>query len=150
MTGHSAPVPTGMPSPASLLLLLLCLLGSPTHAQQVVVNPEVDEQSLTLNGVRAIFFMRLAQWPSDGQPIKVFVLPDNDPLHIQFSKNKLNVFPRQLRRSWDRLVFSGTGQSPTVVSDEQEMRQRVANTPGAIGYLQEAEQDDSVRTLAVE
>lgn len=133
-----------------MLLLLSCLFGSPLQAQQVIVNPKVHEQSLSLNGVRAIFFMRMAQWPSDGQPIKVFVLPDNDPLHVQFSKNKLNVFPRQLRRSWDRLLFSGTGQSPTVVSNEQEMRQRVANTPGAIGYLQEAEKHDSVRTLEVE
>jgi len=134
-----------------IVLLLGSMASAPAlHAQQVIVNPDVKQQSLTLNGVRAIFFMRLAQWPENGQPIKVFVLPDKAPLHIQFSKNKLNVFPRQLRRSWDRLVFSGTGQSPIVVENEQEMRDRVANTSGAIGYVQEIKEDDIVSPLAIQ
>ena len=125
-------------------------MSSPVvHAQQIIVNPAVTEQSLTLNGVRAIFFMRLTQWPNDGSSIKVFVLPDDAPLHIQFTKNRLNVFSRQLRRSWDRLVFSGTGQSPIVVENVEEMRERVANTPGAIGYVQEIKEDDTVRPLAI-
>jgi len=136
-------------------LLIVCIgvtlgvSGLSSRAQQIIVNPKVVDQSLTLNGLRAVFFMRMAQWPSDGQPIKVFVLPDGDPLHIRFSKNRLNVFPRQLRRSWDRLVYSGTGQSPIVVKDEQEMRQRVANTPGAIGYVDEATDNETVRPLTV-
>ena len=133
-----------------LVLLLGGMASAPAlHAQQIIVNPDVKEQSLTLNGVRAIFFMRLVQWPQDGRPIKVFVLQDKTPLHIQFSKNQLNVFPRQLRRSWDRLVFSGTGQSPIVVENEEEMRDRVANTSGAIGYVQEIKEDDTVRPLAI-
>lgn len=134
----------------SLYLIGNMLLSAELHAQQVIVNPDVKEQTLSLNGVRAIFFMRLVQWPNDGTPIKVFVLPDNSPLHIQFSKNQLNVFPRQLRRSWDRLVFSGTGQSPIVVESEQEMRKRVTNTPGAIGYVQEIKEDDAVLPLSIE
>ena len=133
-------------------LLLFGHLAYPPllQAQHVIVNPDVKEQSLTLNGLRAIFFMRLVQWPEDGKPIRVFVLPDRAPLHIRFSKNQLNAFPRQLRRSWDRLVFSGTGQSPTVVENEHEMRDKVANTSGAIGYVQEIKEDDTVRPIAIE
>lgn len=134
----------------SLHLIGNMLLSADLHAQQVIVNPDVKEQSMSLNGVRAVFFMRLVQWPDDGKPIRVFVLPDKNPLHISFSKNQLNAFPRQLRRSWDRLVFSGTGQSPTVVENEQEMRDKVANTSGAIGYVQEIKEDDTVRPMAIE
>lgn len=92
--------------------------------------------------------MRLQQWPG-GQPVKVFVLPDDHQLHREFAKTVLGLFPYQLRRVWDRQVFSGTGQSPMTVNDEREMLQRIAATPGAIGYLESAPDDARVRTLEV-
>ena len=137
-------------SAALTALIILALTVPAAHGQQIIVNTGVGEESLSLNGIRAIFFMRLVQWPSDGRPIKVFVLPDRDPLHIRFSKSVLDVFPRQLRRSWDRLVFSGTGQAPIEVSDEQQMVDAVSTTPGAVGYLMEVKKDANVRPLAVE
>ncbi|MEC4748798.1 hypothetical protein [Methylomicrobium sp. Wu6] len=90
-------------------------------------------KQLTTEMVREIFFMRLSSWP-DGSPIHVFVLPDNHPLHIRFAKEILGVYPFQLRSAWDRLVFSGTGVSPTTVESEEEMRARIESTPGSIGY----------------
>ena len=70
-------------------------------------------------------------------------------LHQQFSKGILNVFPYQLRSAWDRLVFSGIGQAPVKVSSIEEMLDKVANTPGAIGYLWRTNVDDSVNVLQV-
>ncbi len=78
--------------------------------------------------------MRLNSWP-DGSPIRVFVLPDNDPLHIQFAKEVLGVYPFQLRSAWDRLVYSGTGVAPTTVETTEEMQERIRSTQGSIGYI---------------
>jgi hypothetical protein len=88
--------------------------------------------------------MRLRKWNS-GLPIKVFVLPDDNPLHITFSKRILHVFPYQLRSAWDRLVFSGTGEEPIKVESEQQMREMISSTPGAIGYLSRAMIDETVK-----
>ena len=44
------------------------------------------------------------------------------------------MFSHRLRKTWDRLVFTGTGQAPIEVNTIEEMRSRVMNTPGAIGY----------------
>ncbi|MCH9639993.1 MAG: substrate-binding domain-containing protein [Betaproteobacteria bacterium] len=115
---------------------------------QVVAHPDVIEKALTVNVLRAIFSMRMRTW-SDGQAIKVFVLDDNDALHHSFSKEKLNVFPYQLRLAWDRLVFSGTGQAPINVSSQEEMRSKVASTPGAIGYLETIYIDDDIHVLQI-
>lgn len=87
-------------------------------------------------------------WP-DGTKIRVFVLPDDDQLHEIVSKEKLNVFPYQLRSMWDRLVFSGTGQAPIKVNSVEEMLTKVASTPGAIGYLWRAKIDDTVTVLQI-
>ena len=85
-------------------------------------------------------------------------------------KEILGVFPHQLRTAWDRLVFSGTGQAPLEVADEEEMRIRIAGidgtrpvvvgseeemreklaqNAGAIGYLSREMIDERVRVLQV-
>lgn len=92
--------------------------------------------------------MRLNQWP-DGQGVKVFVLPDNHPLHKRVVKTVLGLYPYQLRRAWDRQLFSGTGQAPVVVSTEAELIDRVAKTPGALGYAASDSLNRSVRTVEV-
>lgn len=114
-------------------------------AQEIVVNRAAHDQSLDTvlseSGLRAIFGMRLRTWP-DGSPIRVYVLPDRHPLHTQFCKRLLGVFPHQMRSAWDRLVYSGTGQAPLEVSSEEEMRAKIASTPGAIGYLKTVSIDE--------
>ncbi len=138
-----------------LLTLLVSLLftGNVLPAGNVivetVVHPSVNTEHLSKNLLRSIFSMRLRTW-RDGLPVRVFVLPDDAPLHSIFAKQKLNVFPYQLRSAWDRLVFSGTGQAPFVVYSEEEMRARIATTPGAIGYLSRTKIDDSVQIVHVD
>lgn len=114
----------------------------------VIANKNISEKTLTLGAVRSIFGMRLRSW-NGGKPIRVFVFNDHHPLHIQFSKKILGVFPHQLRWSWDRLVFSGTGQAPTYVKTESEMLEYVKNTPGAIGYITGGQDHGHVKELPV-
>lgn len=116
--------------------LLVMILINPVllYAQQVYVNPDVFQAPDDRQTLRAIFSMRLRQWP-DGKPVTVFVLPTSHPVHVAFCKEVLGVFPHQLQRAWDRLVYSGTGQAPVEVNSLEEMTQRVRDTPGAIGYL---------------
>ncbi len=76
-------------------------------------------------------------------------MPDEDHLHQSVAKEKLNVFPYQLRSAWDRIVYSGTGQAPNKVNSIEEMRAMVANTPGAIGYLWRANIDENVNVLEI-
>ncbi|MDV6346760.1 hypothetical protein R2083_04420 [Nitrosomonas sp. Is35] len=115
---------------------------------EIVTNPGVTEKTLSVNSLRSIFSMRLKTW-SDGTKIRVFVLSDEDQLHQIVSKEKLNVFPYQLRSTWDRLVFSGTGQAPIKVNSSEEMLTRIATTPGAIGYLWRANINENVNVLEI-
>ncbi len=93
--------------------------------------------------------MRLRAWPIDKEPITVFVFKDDHPNHLSFAKRVLSIFPHQLRRAWDRLVYSGTGQAPIVVDTTEEMLQAVASTSGAIGYVEKKKVNDSVRIVEV-
>jgi hypothetical protein len=114
----------------------------------MIVHPGVGVTAITTNEARLYLTMRLKTWPN-GVPVKVFVLPDEDPLHRRFATAVLGLYPYQLRRVWDRQLFSGTGQAPTTVASEAEMMRRVAATPGALGYVGSVPADAPVRSLEV-
>jgi ABC-type phosphate transport system substrate-binding protein len=104
------------------------------QSAQIIVNPDLADVTLDRDLLRAIFTMRLRSWPN-GPPVRVFVLPDSDPLSDRFYREQLGMYSYVLRAAWDRMVFTGTGLAPTIVRSEEEMRQRVRMTPGAIGYV---------------
>lgn len=125
---------------ASLLLLMLSATApaEETPAVQVIVSPTLATVPLDRSLLRAVFTMRVRQWP-DGSPIRVFVLPDDDPLSDQFYREQLGMYSYVLRNAWDRMVFTGTGFAPTVVRSEKEMNELVRTTPGAIGFVRKRE-----------
>jgi len=78
-----------------------------------VINAHSKQQSISRNGLSAIFKMRLHQW-RDGTAVTVFVLKDDNPLHKRFCKEILNVFPS------------------TAQSVEQAGFQRIRTSPNSI------------------
>ncbi|WP_434986365.1 hypothetical protein [Vreelandella zhaodongensis] len=137
--------------------LMLALMTGPANAQppeqhaaiRLVAHPTVATSWLNRDTTRAIFAMRQRTWP-DGEAVQVFVLPNRDPVHARFAKERLAVYPHQLQLAWDRMVFSGMGQAPNRVSNQLEMREKVANTPGALGYLEREYLDESVHVISME
>jgi len=129
-----------------ILLFFLCSFSSAAGGLEIIANPKGATESLDASTLRGIFGMHMTRWP-DGTPIKVFVLPDDNPEHEKFAKTFLNTYPHQLRRNWDRLVFSGTGNAPIKVEDEQEMLKMIRSTPGAIGYVESVEESANVHVI---
>ena len=127
---------------------LLLFFSLPAAAVDVIVNRDVAGTSLAQASARALFGMRLTKWP-DGRPVRVFVLPDGHPVHAALCKEQLNLYPYQLRQSWDRLVYSGMAQAAIEVATEEEMVSRVAATPGALGYVRKVKPNDPVKVLHV-
>lgn len=114
-----------------------------------VINANNQQTTISRNGLSAIFKMRLTLW-NDGTPVTVYVLPDDHRLHREFSKKILHVFPHQLRRIWNNAVFSGSGQAPIMLTSQDEMIEKVANTPGAIGFISTNNINDNIKILQVQ
>ncbi|HSP58981.1 MAG TPA: hypothetical protein VLO12_11825 [Halomonas sp.] len=134
------------------LLILLMLAGTSAMADEpvfLVAHADVGTQQLNRDTARAIFAMRQRTWP-DGQAARVFVLGNDHPVHARFAKQHLTVYPHQLQLAWDRMVFSGTGQAPNRVTNQSEMQERIATTPGALGYLEREYLDDRIQVISME
>ena len=119
-----------------------------SSANRVIAHQDLQNNELSLNELRAIFSLRARKWP-DGTPITVFVLRDEHEAHRQFLLKTLKMLPHQLRRQWDRYIYSGIGQGPTVVESPEEMLSRVKSTPGGIGYIEGGMSDGSVHILTI-
>lgn len=138
-------VHTSMPQRLRCLLVALLVMVSSAASSQdsafevrVIVSPSLAKVTLDRDLLRAVFTMRVREWP-DGTPVRVFVLPDDNPLSDQFYRERLGMYSYVLRRAWDRMVFTGTGFAPTVVRSEREMVELVRSTPGAIGFVRQRE-----------
>lgn len=132
-----------------LSLLIACSLWTGnSQAVELIAHPSVRSKTISTNEARSLFYMRNREWP-DGTPVTVFVFKDEHPLHRQFSKQRLHLFPYRLRRVWDRHLFSGTGRIPEVVEDRAEMISRIASTPGAIGYAGKESIDEGVQIIEI-
>ncbi|GAB6071002.1 hypothetical protein JCM30760_20990 [Thiomicrorhabdus hydrogeniphila] len=133
----------------SLLLLLMWLGISTSYAGTVViVNPSVKTKEISPQSLGRIYAMQIKNW-SDGQPVKVFTFPSNSKFHHQFVITQMKLQPHLLERLWNRLIFTGTGRTPTVVNNSQEMIQKVKETPGAIGYVTDSDVSSDVNVLVI-
>ncbi len=131
-------------------LIALALLASPFAASAgIIVHPSVEGRSISIASLRNIYTLRQTLWPNR-QPIVIYVLPDDHPVHEAFAKETLGLYPYRLRQTWDRLSFSGMAGAPIEVKDENEMRARVRATPGAIGYTSKDTAYDGIKTLRLE
>ena len=93
--------------------------------------------------------MRQIHW-KDGRRITVFVLPRKHALHLRFSKERLQMFPYQLDRIWNKLTYSGLGVAPITVNTPQELLDAVSTTQGAIGYIDSIKDEETVDVVKVE
>ncbi|WP_076414276.1 hypothetical protein [Shewanella sp. UCD-KL12] len=130
-------------------MLLLTLFCAQSTAAQVIVNDSANGFPLPAQELRLIFSMQKVYWP-DGQKIQVFILSPNSETHKDFCFQQLDMMPYMLQRRWDRLVFSGTGERPIILTSEAEMQDRISKTPGSIGYIADSiKNDDFTMTWSV-
>ena len=129
-----------------LVVAAFAVLSPIAIATEIVVNKSVPATDYSTDDVRAIFTMQKRFWLNNKQ-IKVYTLPDNSPLHKDFVKNQLKMFPHQIRMVWDRMTFSGTGIAPIELDSEQEMHDKIANTPDSIGYLSHKPNNENIRAF---
>lgn len=123
-------------------------ISSTVYAVEVITHPSVSEPILTTSQLRRIYTMRQIQWP-DGRRITVFVLPRQHVLHVRFSKERLQMFPYQLDRIWNKLTYSGLGVAPIMLNTQEELIEAVRQTPGAIGYVENIKDEEAVHVVKI-
>ncbi|MCU7836410.1 MAG: hypothetical protein KZQ83_14320 [gamma proteobacterium symbiont of Taylorina sp.] len=125
---------------------MLLLFVSNSYAVSIIVNESVSSSPASVKELRNIFTLQKRYW-ENGTKIHIFVFPDDDPLHRQFSKTVTKIFPHQYRRIWDRITFSGTGVAPITVYNLSEMLEKVGQTKNSIGYIEQPVDQQNIKII---
>ncbi len=119
------------------LILTICLFfcAAALPAQTVViVNESVSTKSLSVKELLDVYTLNKSHW-DDGSRITVFDLKGGKTKESFLSY--LGMTEDELKRIWLRKQFTGKARPPRALTDEEEVLEAVARTPGAIGYISE-------------
>jgi ABC-type phosphate transport system substrate-binding protein len=86
--------------------------------------------------LRLVFTLRLVKF-SDGQQIKIFMLPQDHRVTREFSTQFLGMTARRWWEVLEAQQAAGKINLHKIVPSEAAMLTAVSNTPNSIGYLDE-------------
>lgn len=107
-----------------------------TVAQAEVIficHKNVPVHILTPKEIKHIFLARKTTW-SNSEGI-IFANHEDKTVFREFSKKFLSMSPAHYTTYFRKKIFTGMGQRPKAVKNDQKMIEFVSNTNGAIGYI---------------
>jgi ABC-type phosphate transport system substrate-binding protein len=131
-------------------LLAACLADVPVGAAElvVIVSARNPVAALRADQVAAIFLGQSARFP-DGTEAVPYDLRIGTPMRDEFYARVTSKTPALLKAHWSKMVFTGRGQPPAELPDSAAVRRKVADDPGAIGYIERGALDGSVHAVLV-
>ena len=131
----------------ALLAISPALGGAWASADVVaVVSAKSAVQSLTSDQLADIFLGRVSRFPNGLLALPID-LRDGSPERDQFYARITGKTPAQVKAYWSKIIFTGRGQPPKAVASDLDVKKFVAANVGAIGYIDTALLDDTVRAL---
>jgi ABC-type phosphate transport system substrate-binding protein len=81
------------------------------------------------------------------QALKPLDAPEGSPLRADFYRKLTGRDAAQIKSMWSRIVFTGKGSPPKEAADAAAVKAAVAADAKAIGYLDKAAADSSVKVV---
>jgi ABC-type phosphate transport system substrate-binding protein len=137
---------------AIAILALFCMLTSSiSYAREVgiiaiIVPNDQATKSVSLPELKLIYLRKKDYW-ANGKHIHAVNLPADHPVRLQFSSRILGSLPSAQTDYWNGVYFHGISP-PYVVNSEEAVVRYVADTNGAIGYVQACNVDSRVKAIA--
>jgi ABC-type phosphate transport system substrate-binding protein len=111
-----------------------------------VVSAKSAVRALTSDQLADIFLGRVSRFPNGVLAVPID-LRDGSPERDQFYAKITGKTPAQVKAYWSKIIFTGRGQPPKAVASDLDVKKFVADNVGAIGYIDAALLDDTVRAL---
>lgn len=131
----------------SLMLVMMITAGSALAAPVLIANPGVAVSELSSSEVKSVFLGKTGNW-DDGSRIVLSMLKGGD-VSAEFLKSNVKKSQKQFGTFWKKAVFSGTGEMPADFDTESDLIMFVSRTPGAVGYVDEASVNESVKVITI-
>lgn len=123
-----------------LLWVFICFFSISVFAetqaelQQVSIISGKNLDTLNNHEIHRIFTLRQRLLPNNKQ-VKLITLPLSHPITKLFTQKVFGLYPYQLKRHWDRQIYSGKAPSPHIAKNESEVIEFIIKNPNAISYI---------------
>ncbi|WP_448550835.1 substrate-binding domain-containing protein [Thalassotalea montiporae] len=111
----------------------------------VIVNP-ANANSISDNDISRAFLGKLKTF-ADGQSIKAVNSKANSAARVEFEKLVLKKSAAQVKAYWSKRLFTGKGKPLQELGTDADVLSFVASTPNAIGYVDAANVNDTVKVV---
>ena len=129
------------------LASVFCLAGHLAAAPALIGNKNLAAEKLDAATLKAVFLGKKVAW--DGAGRIVLAVLKAGPVADDFLQKATEMNASTFSNHWRRLAMTGGGTAPKAFDKEEDLRKFVAETPGAIGFVDSASVDASVATLTV-
>jgi ABC-type phosphate transport system substrate-binding protein len=130
--------------------VLIPLAASADDDLTVVVNKSNSVDNLTKAQLCKIVLAEQAAWPG-GKKVMVVLRAPGQPDRKGVLRSVCGMGEDDFTTHQMQASFNGdAGSPPKVVASDEAVRDMVAAQPGAIGFLQTADVNDTVRTVTVD
>ncbi len=122
-----------------LVASILLSAAMPALAQVVIVSPK-NTTAVNAALVSNIFLGKSTE-------LTAIDLPEGNAMRDAFYTKATGKEGAQLKAYWAKLVFTGKAQPLKELANDAEVKKFVANNPNAIGYIDKAAVDGSVKVV---
>jgi hypothetical protein len=124
-----------------LALCATLALSAPASAEIVVITSPANQASRMFSEQAAQFFLGQS---NQFTPIEQ---GKESPIRREFYQKLANKSVSQVESQWAKLEFAGKGTAPKSYSSDAAVKKAVAADPTALGYINKASVDDTVKVL---
>jgi ABC-type phosphate transport system substrate-binding protein len=111
----------------------------------VIANKSVGESSITAGKAGEIYSLKVKTW-GNGTGIVRYTLKSESETTAKFF-GAIGKSSADMKKLWMKLQLTGEGQAPEALASEDEVINKVASTPGAIGFVSASKVNDKVKVL---
>lgn len=132
---------------SAVLVGAICLGAGLARADvAVVVSSKSSAGSLTAAQVSDIFLGKSSSFPGGGAAVPIDQ-SEGSAVRDEFYTKVTGKSAAQVKAYWSKIIFSGKGKPPKDVADSGAVKKQLAENPNAIGYIDKAAVDGSVKTV---
>lgn len=135
-----------------LTVVLGLVLPRNTLAQDnqlvIVGNPKSVPSEIDMKQLKSILKGEKLRW-NDGAQVVIALMKTSTPIGTSTSRRLYDMTGNELNKYFLALVFQGKVKPPAFFNSSDELEAYVAQTPGAIGVLQQAK-DEVLRIILVD
>lgn len=129
------------------ILFLLAGAGSAFTQVVVIAHKSVPVDEIKKSELLDFYTGDIRKW-SDGETVTVFDLKPKGEVKETFYKF-LGKSASRMKSIWMKKMLSGEGDPPEALESEQKMIEKVAATPGAIGFVSQSKVSGDVKVLII-